>query len=243
VVSSVNTEETSTSIGSSSSSSPLVTHFKVHSRRYAAAVVVLFTFLIGLAIGGALFTHREAAAVVYVEASTAPAPSPLSSTAAQPIPPSDPTAPVPPTGGGGGRPSGGPGPNPSGGGQGFTAMTSPFSPAAAGSCSNSTIVIEEGPYFVDERIHSGDLYPTSAGLQLDLTFPVYNTSATQCVPLPGAWVDIWEANYAGKYSDEASEGTKGLTFLRGYQVSDKNGTVTFRTTYPGCTMDGPLTST
>ena len=46
-------------------------------------------------------------------------------------------------------------------------------------------------------------------------------------------VDVWQANYQGIYSDEAAEGTVGKKFLRGYQVTDENGTVQFTTVYPG----------
>ena len=234
VISSVNTDDTtSTSFSTSSTSSSLLSHFKFNFRRYAIALLLTATFFIGLAIGAAAFAQHGTSPVNGDVASTGAAstasPAP---TGSQPQPPVNPTStpsqatstPVQPTGG---RPSGGPGPAP-----GQSAVTSTANPFIA-SCTNSTSIIEEGPYFVDERINQADLYPTSPGLQLELTFNVYNTSSTQCVTLPGAWVDIWEANYNGKYSDEASEGTKGLTYLRGYQVTDKNGTVNFRTTYPG----------
>lgn len=54
-----------------------------------------------------------------------------------------------------------------------------------------------------------------------------------CAPVAGAQVDLWHASAAGKYSDEASEGTSGQKFLRGYQVTDSAGKVHFTTVYPG----------
>ena len=242
----------STSSYSSSLPSPLLAHFKLHQRHYALAFILLASFLIGLGIGAALFRSADATTTIITVnpftaaaattgtfvSPTAPLPAPTASslTADSPTgqsPPEPPTGAGGPTGGGGGggggggRPSGGPGPQPG-------TSTGPVAPVAPGSCSNSTPVIEEGPYFVDERIDSGDLTATSKGVQIELTFPFYNTSATQCVPLgAGSWVDIWEADYQGKYSDIQSEGTKGLTFLRGYQVTDASGTVSFKTIYPG----------
>ena len=61
-------------------------------------------------------------------------------------------------------------------------------------------------------------------------------------PVNGAHVDIWHANAYGLYSDESAAGTKGQTFLRGYQVtgvdpglgsSAVDGQASFRTIWPG----------
>jgi hypothetical protein len=54
-----------------------------------------------------------------------------------------------------------------------------------------------------------------------------------CTPLVGAAVDIWSANAGGVYSDESSENTVGETYLRGIQLTDSDGKVTFTTVYPG----------
>jgi protocatechuate 3,4-dioxygenase beta subunit len=54
-----------------------------------------------------------------------------------------------------------------------------------------------------------------------------------CIPLSGAQVDIWHANSQGVYSGVQDAGTAGKKFLRGYQVTDDNGTVRFTTIYPG----------
>ncbi len=56
-------------------------------------------------------------------------------------------------------------------------------------------------------------------------------------PLKGALVDIWSADAAGCYSGEPiginPENTVGQKWLRGYQVSDENGAVEFKTIWPG----------
>ena len=54
-----------------------------------------------------------------------------------------------------------------------------------------------------------------------------------CSPLKGAKVDIWHANSQGIYSDIADQGTTGKKFLRGYRLTDNNGTARFTTIYPG----------
>jgi protocatechuate 3,4-dioxygenase beta subunit len=68
---------------------------------------------------------------------------------------------------------------------------------------------------------------------LGLTIGVYAVRGAACVPLSGAQVDVWHADAVGAYSDEAALGTRGETFLRGYQITNDDGGVTFRTIYPG----------
>lgn len=98
--------------------------------------------------------------------------------------------------------------------------------------------LTEGPFFVDERLNRTDLTTGTSntnvtnGVPLTLTIGLVSTTGS-CAPLQGLQVDAWHADAAGKYSDVASEGTAGQTFLRGYQVSDASGLVTFRTIFPG----------
>lgn len=51
-------------------------------------------------------------------------------------------------------------------------------------------------------------------------------------------MDIWQCDALGIYSDVQDNNelfdTSGKKFLRGYQVTDANGTVQFSTIYPGC---------
>jgi len=96
-----------------------------------------------------------------------------------------------------------------------------------------------GPYFVDERLDRSDLTSGTTrpgvvdGVPLGLNLAVYEVSGDACAPLPGAQVDVWHADALGTYSDEAALGTRGQTYLRGYQITDDDGAVTFRTIYPG----------
>jgi protocatechuate 3,4-dioxygenase beta subunit len=99
--------------------------------------------------------------------------------------------------------------------------------------------IEEGPFFVDERLNRSDLTGGTRrpgvvdGLPLRLTLRVLAVRGSACEPLAGAQVDLWHADATGLYSDEALLHTRGERFLRGYQTSDAGGTATFTTVFPG----------
>ena len=71
------------------------------------------------------------------------------------------------------------------------------------------------------------------GVPLAVTLNVFQDSGTTATPLTGARVDLWHTDAIGTYSDEASEGTLGETFLRGDMFTDANGSVTFNTIVPG----------
>jgi protocatechuate 3,4-dioxygenase beta subunit len=97
----------------------------------------------------------------------------------------------------------------------------------------------EGPYFVDEGLNRSDIRPdpsngsVSAGTVLTLNIGVLRIDSSGCAPLKDAVVDLWHCDALGVYSDVAREGTVGRKFLRGYQVTDRAGKVTFVTVLPG----------
>lgn len=105
--------------------------------------------------------------------------------------------------------------------------------------------VTKGPYWVDEKLNRADVTSDTnnkaspnprPGLPLTLQFKVSSYSAGNCAPLVGAQVDIWHCDATGLYSDVQNMGgadTTGQNFLRGYQVTDANGTVQFTTIYPG----------
>ncbi len=90
---------------------------------------------------------------------------------------------------------------------------------------------EEGPFYVNVDLLRSDVTEGQAGTPLSLT--ITTLDETTCQPLVGAGVEIWQANALGVYSDEASESTVGQTWLRGTQLTDSNGQVTFATIVPG----------
>ena len=61
------------------------------------------------------------------------------------------------------------------------------------------------------------------------------TANAACAPLAGAAVEIWQCDADGHYSEYAQPGFNGSgqTFLRGLQMTDAAGRVTFKTVYPG----------
>jgi protocatechuate 3,4-dioxygenase beta subunit len=99
----------------------------------------------------------------------------------------------------------------------------------------------EGPYFVDERLNRADIRSdpaagvTKPGIPLRLALAVSSLRGGACSPLAGAQVDLWHCDAGGIYSDVTDPHfrTVGQRFLRGYQVTDRQGTVRFTTIYPG----------
>ncbi|EIJ43035.1 protocatechuate 3,4-dioxygenase beta subunit [Beggiatoa alba B18LD] len=100
----------------------------------------------------------------------------------------------------------------------------------------------EGPYWIDEHLNRSDLTTDTTrstvlqGLPLTLTLSVINASSSACSVARNVQIDVWHADAAGEYSDVSGNGqtsTVGQTFLRGYQLTDSTGTVTFKTIYPG----------
>lgn len=95
----------------------------------------------------------------------------------------------------------------------------------------------EGPYYFDPKLVRADISEGQPGLPIALTLRVIETGS--CAPLAGARVDIWHADAGGVYSGYSGQGddrdisAKGKTYLRGTQMTDTSGNVTFRTVYPG----------
>lgn len=123
--------------------------------------------------------------------------------------------------------------------------------AQTATCVQQTPTVTEGPYWVDEKLFRSDIRtdPSTgearAGIPLTLTISVQNLSGSSCTPLAGAYVDVWHCDAKGIYSDEptynpgggtGNVNTSGQKFLRGYQITDENGNVTFTTIYPGWYM-------
>ncbi len=98
--------------------------------------------------------------------------------------------------------------------------------------------VTEGPYFVDGKLKRSDIRANSSGgglregIPLALTINVVEVgSGGGCTRYAGAAVDIWHCDAEGVYSGVGSE--TGTDFLRGYQVTNAKGAVTFKTVFPG----------
>jgi protocatechuate 3,4-dioxygenase beta subunit len=100
----------------------------------------------------------------------------------------------------------------------------------------------EGPFFVDERLKRSDIRldpsdgSVKSGVPLRLAFRVSAVSGAGCNPLSGAIVDVWQCDAIGVYSPVNEPGTQSTAakhFLRGYQVTEPDGSTQFTTIYPG----------
>ncbi|KAI1267604.1 Intradiol ring-cleavage dioxygenase [Xylariaceae sp. FL1019] len=90
-----------------------------------------------------------------------------------------------------------------------------------------------GPYYVTGEALRQDITEGQAGvpMHIDLQFVDMNT----CEPVPDIIADVWHCNSTGVYSGVDAEGEGGLdsTFLRGIQISDKDGVSAFDSLFPG----------
>lgn len=126
-----------------------------------------------------------------------------------------------------------------------TASTAGETTGTAAETASTTCVVKpeqtQGPYYVDTGLERSDIREEREGIPFELTFNVSRIDGgdiSACGPLAGALVDVWHCDALGEYSgvqDNAAGNfdTTGETFLRGYQLTDENGTVRFTTIYPG----------
>ncbi|MET9469038.1 intradiol ring-cleavage dioxygenase [Streptomyces sp. NPDC006544] len=84
----------------------------------------------------------------------------------------------------------------------------------------------EGPYYVPDAQIRSHIVEDRKGVPLRLDLTVVST-AHGCRPMSNVAVDVWQADALGRYSAD------GKTFLRGTQVTDAAGKLTFRTIVPG----------
>jgi len=119
------------------------------------------------------------------------------------------------------------------------AVTVTRAAAAAGSCT-LTATETDGPYplyaiLTNSILTRSDITEGKTGVPLTLTLTLQDLSSG-CTPISGAGIYIWHCDKDGIYSGYANStnaGSTSTTFLRGVQVSDANGQVTFTTIYPG----------
>lgn len=103
---------------------------------------------------------------------------------------------------------------------------------------NGTNVLTESGIVRSDITSSLDGGTTVDGVPLTFTFTLTDM-ANDNVPFEGAAVYLWQCDALGRYS-MYSEGVEDETYLRGVQVADAKGQVTFKTIVPGC-YDGRWT--
>jgi protocatechuate 3,4-dioxygenase beta subunit len=84
----------------------------------------------------------------------------------------------------------------------------------------------------DIRSEPGTMAP-KPGLPLRVVIRVGQVAAGACRGYQGVAVDLWQCDAAGVYSGYAEQGTPGLNYLRGYQITDGTGSAEFLSIFPG----------
>ncbi len=95
-------------------------------------------------------------------------------------------------------------------------------------------VLEESGIVRRDVTSSLDGGATADGVPLSFTFTVTDMVQDDA-PFEGAAVYLWQCDAHGEYS-MYSAGLEDETYLRGVQVADADGQVTFETIVPGCYM-------
>lgn len=97
----------------------------------------------------------------------------------------------------------------------------------------------EGPYPTKSPSSyvRSDITEGKTGYKMTAKITIGNTN-NGCKPLANAIVDIWHCDAEGNYSEYGGSGSQSINyqsvhFLRGRQVTDANGLVTFTTIFPG----------
>lgn len=102
--------------------------------------------------------------------------------------------------------------------------------------------VTQGPFWLTDHPEASDLVQDRRGVPFDLTLTVVDQS---CRPINGAKVDVWHCDAGGAYAGigsgpggpggpgGAASRTSPANWLQGYQVTGPDGTVHFKTIYPG----------
>ena len=98
--------------------------------------------------------------------------------------------------------------------------------------STSNVLALSGIVRSDIRTSVGDASGTAAGVPMTITLTLVNAS-NSCASLAVYAIYLWHCNRDGKYSLYSS-GITDQNYLRGVQVTDSNGQVTFTTIFPAC---------
>jgi protocatechuate 3,4-dioxygenase beta subunit len=102
--------------------------------------------------------------------------------------------------------------------------------SAAGGVANALIL--SGIVRSDIRTSVAGATGVAQGVPLTIRLKVVNAGAS-CASAAGATVYLWHCDRDGNYSMYSS-GVTGENYLRGVQVADSDGYVTFTTIFPGC---------
>lgn len=102
-------------------------------------------------------------------------------------------------------------------------------PFPADGSNGPNLLAEEGVVRSDITTSIGSLSGTAEGVPTTMTLTLVDAATGS--PLAGAAVYLWHCTAAGRYSIYEIE---DQNFLRGVQVADNAGRLTFETVFPGC---------
>lgn len=95
----------------------------------------------------------------------------------------------------------------------------------------------EGPFYFDPKLVRSDITEGRPGLPLTLVLKLIDNGS--CAPIKNVRVGVWHCDAGGIYSGYPKQGDHrnfsavGKQYLRGTQLTDAKGLVTFNTIYPG----------
>jgi protocatechuate 3,4-dioxygenase beta subunit len=101
-----------------------------------------------------------------------------------------------------------------------------------GSSGTVNVLTLSGIVRSDIRTSIGSASGTAAGVPMTVTLKLVNT-ASSCANLAGYAIYLWHCDRSGGYSLYSS-GVTDQNYLRGVQVTDSNGEVSFTTIFPAC---------
>lgn len=96
----------------------------------------------------------------------------------------------------------------------------------------SNVLADSGVVRSDIRSSFGSSTTVAAGVPMTLTLTLLNSN-NLCAPLAGYAIYLWHCTRDGQYSLYSSS-VQNENYLRGVQVADANGQVTFTSIFPGC---------
>ncbi len=110
----------------------------------------------------------------------------------------------------------------------------PYPADGSNSVSSSVVNVLSASGIVRSDIRSsfGSSTTAAAGLPLTLTLTLVDVN-NSCAALEGYAIYLWHCTRDGKYSLYSS-GIQDENYLRGVQVTDSNGQVTFQSIFPAC---------
>lgn len=117
----------------------------------------------------------------------------------------------------------------------FKPQLSPSAVSSGPKPPNCVLIPSEtaGPFPLDltenQEFFRQDVREDRTGVRHDLRLRIIGLD--NCLPMQNVRVNIWHCDKDGQYSGYQSQ--TGLTYLRGYQITDANGEVNFITIFPG----------